>query len=236
MSDVPDRVQNDISLFCFKDLDPLNGRKSILFRPSQRVGYSSQVLVHGDLSYTAPTGNLEYSQVHSFVFRTQYGFGMTPGLIVWISGEPFYGKVMALLEKRKEFNAFSSNPGRSRFTSASVNIDKLYVLGMIIKDLQNRGLQMVRNEVKYKSIVLHNALKESRRFEPLIPDLKAQSENIICGRSKASKEELEKYFSKYGIEVDLYDDVDGNGIVRMANYPAHSKEQVEYLSDLLVAF
>lgn len=232
----PGRILDEKSLLCFRDLDPYNGRKTAISELFYRSDYSTQMLIHGDVSYTVPTGILEYSQVHSFVFQTEYGFGMAPGVIIWISREPFYGKVMAHLEELVEFTFHSSGPDGHRTIRVSADIDKLYVLTMIILELKSRGLNMIRNEIKYKSIVLCNAFKESPHFEPLLQDLKDQSEHIICGRSKASKKELEEYFSRHGIEVDLYEDFQGYTIVRIANYPVHSKEQVEYLSDLLKGF
>ena len=225
---------NDLSLLYFEDIDLFTGVKINFSDLEKKHKISKRPLIHCDISNSVPTEALDFQSIHSFFFQAQYGFGLMPGICIGFAKDDVFEKI--ILEFRHDVKTASLSIANSthRAILYEVDIDKLYVLGMVAADMLNRGINIIRNEIKYKSIIIQNAIKESLSFEPLIQDLNSQSKNIFCATTKASKQKVVEFFTENDVELDVYQDV--NSIIRIANYPVHSKEQTEYLADLLGKF
>lgn len=97
----------------------------------------------------------------------------------------------------------------------------------------NRGLTIIRNEIKYKSIILYKSISDNPNLYPLIKDPYWQSQNILCAEIGIPGEKIFDFMSGNRIEFDVLTGADAKSIIRVSNYPVHSKEQVELLVDLI---
>jgi len=225
-----------LTAVCFEDLNPFTGRKTDIKAYRDKYGLSTVSMIHCDISYSVPTEILGFDRITSFSFQTQFGFGMPPGLSVWIARKEIFKKILPEYSKNLEVKYYCLPDYGPAYIHSQVDIDILYAFGMIVKDMLNRGIMIIRNEIKYKSIILYNAIKASMNLELMIDDPDQQSQNIIFARTKADIKYVVDYFNGHGVELDIYTDEKEVTILRIANYPVHSKEQVEYLSDLLTRF
>lgn len=219
-----------------QDIDPMTGYK---LRPDdlkEGLDLNDLNFIHLDLSLSCPTDPLDYQNIQSFSFETKYGFGMEQDLIVWILREDllnvltekFSGAIM-------EFDAGAAK-SKKCIVQPDLEIQRIYVLGKIMQDLLNRGLTIIRNEIRYKSIILYNSISSNPNLAPLVNDPYFQSQNIICANTEIPREKLLEFMSGNRIELDVLAGPDASSNIRIANYPVHSKEQMEFLVDHLEQF
>lgn len=262
---LPQAFDHYRSLSIYRDIDLRTGRKFNPNSGLRSSNPEPTVFVHSDVSFSIPSESFAsyMHYVQSFAFSTRYGIGMKEPLYVWIIKkdivESAIGETWDLIRKengiikqdsypetdsehiyklpgayRTTLNSVLTEDRRKVFSDAGVN--EICIFGKILRDMHNRGIQVIRNEIKYKALVFENAVKESTEFELLISDPEFRSRNIICARTSADIERVEKYFYSKGLEPDMYKSDEGDTILRIANYPAHSKEQVEYLADMVMRF
>jgi phosphoserine aminotransferase len=217
-----------------QDIDPVTGQKAHLNNRIENLDYSALSFTHLDISCSSPTDPLDFEKIQSFSFATRYGFGMSQDLVVWILKSDLFD----MLVKQLNGMYLEFDPGSSKtkkcFVQDNVEIDRIYILGMIVQDFLNRGLTLIRNEIKYKSIILYNSINDNPNLKPLINDPKTRSLNIICAKTEIANERILNFMSDNRIEFDVLARQDTSSIIRIANYPVHSKEQMEYLADLIV--
>jgi phosphoserine aminotransferase len=224
------------SLLCYDHIDPNTGQIIDFHYLKKNFQITSIPVVHADISLSVPTEVLDFKNIHSYYFSTRFGFGMNPGIIVWMANNDIFKKTLT------EYNNYIKSIPENfliqdqRSVFYDVNLEQIYILGMIASDMMNRGIQIIRNEIKYKSVILYNALRKNRKFDVLVKDLNDQSNNILCARVNASPKKVFDFFIDQDIELDVYEGDAGITIIRMANYPVHSKEQVEYLADTIAKF
>ena len=219
-----------------EDVNPYTGKK--VFRDNLNIELLLQdtSILHLDISYSAPAGLDHLKQMASICFRTQYGFGMGEDLVVWFLRKDLYDRVKSFLEDTGQSSGFLLSCGGNCLLPHALEYQKIYILGKIVEDMLNRGIKMIDNEITYKSIILRNAIENNKNLNLLVRDAHNQSRNIICAESGRSPEETIRFFTEHGIELDVYQGSGNSAILRMGNYLVHSKEQMEYLADILEKF
>jgi phosphoserine aminotransferase len=230
--DLSSMNNGDMSLI-LQDIDPLTGRKLHPDSLKKSQVHNALSFSHLDISYSSPTDPLDYENFQSFSFETKYGFGMDQDLVVWIMKDDLFD---VFTEKFSGiYMEFDTGFPKSKkcIIQYEIQIHRIYILGKIIQDFLNRGLTIIRNEIKYKSIILYNSISDNPNLDPLIKDHYWQSQNILCASTELPGEKLFDFMSGNRIEFDLFTSSDLNSIIRVANYPVHSKEQVEFLVDLI---
>jgi len=236
-----DDLTNDLSSgdvgekpLIIQDIDPGTGRKALLNSLKENLDYNALPFTHLDISYSSPTDPLDFEKIQSFSFETRYGFGMSQGLVVWILKSDLFDMLVKQLNGTyMEFDLGFSKTKKC-FVQDNVEIHRVYILGMIVQDFLNRGLTMIRNEIKYKSIILYNSINDNPNLIALINDSLTQSLNIICAKTEIKNERILNFMSENRIEFDVLAGPGTSSLIRIANYPVHSKEQMEYLADLIV--
>lgn len=216
-----------------KDIDLMTGQKNNTMNLKEGPDFNTSSFLHLDISLSSPTDPLDYEKFQSFSFDTRYGFGMGQDLVIWIVKEDllcdftnkFSGKYL-------EFSNGSKNIKKC-FVQRDSAIPSIYIFGMILRDFLHRGINIIRNEIKYKSIILYNSLRDNPNLDPLIKDPGLQSQNVLCANTEIPGEEISGFMSENRIEFDLLSGTGKESLIRIANYPVHSKEQMEFLVDLI---
>jgi phosphoserine aminotransferase len=109
----------------------------------------------------------------------------------------------------------------------------IYLLAKVTEDLNRVGIDQIRREMNYKAAVLRTSIQEHPLLDHFVEDRKHQSISVavakVAGGSKALLQYLEQKHliagSGYGPFKTAH--------IRIANFPAHSKEQIELLADHL---
>jgi len=202
---------------------------------------SPESLLVVDAVSSLPYPVFDFSQVDSVFFSVQKGFGMPPGLGVWIFNERCIERASALQTKGKHIGTYHSLPSLASFarknqTPETPNTLAIYVLGKVIADFLRRGIDTIRRETEYKSTLLYQALDNHPVIRPFVRKPEDRSKTVITVATDGHTSDLITFLSKRGFQAG-----EGYGSfkstqVRIANFPAHSKEQYEALADALAEF
>ena len=193
-------------------------------------------LISLDVVSCVPGINVDFSQVDSAFLSAQKCFGMPAGLGVWIVNE----RAIEIANKIN-FSSYHSLPSLLKNalknqTPSTPNVLGIYLIGKIAEDMNRRGINTIQNETNYKAAILYQALENHPKLVPSISEKKHRSKTTIVGNCIEGNKEVLSFLQSNGLIV-------GKGYaereevqIRIANFPAHSKEQVELLCDSLESF
>ena len=202
---------------------------------------SPNALITVDAVSSLPYPDFDFTKVDSVFFSVQKGFGLPAGLGVWIVNEKCIAKAEKLLAKGISIGSYhniptlKSNAAKNQ-TPETPNVLGIYLLNQVVKDFLRRGVQTIRRETEYKAAILYQALEQNSLLNPFVRDKKFQSKTVIVADCQSHTERLTKHLQSKGLFPG-----DGYGSnkktqLRFANFPAHSKEQFEYLVDSITEF
>jgi phosphoserine aminotransferase len=199
-----------------------------------------QQLITVDVVSALPYINLDYTQIDSAYFSVQKGFGLPAGLGVWMLNERCIEKSQQLAEKGLSTGSYHSitsllEKGVKNQTPETPNVLGIYLLGKVAEDMNKKGIDQIRKETEYKAAVLYNAASQSNKLSPFVKEAKHQSKTVVVLETTVNSKDVINSISEKGLVV-------GSGYggykekhLRIANFPTHSKEQVEQLADYLTA-
>ncbi|BDD04996.1 aspartate aminotransferase [Aureibacter tunicatorum] len=193
-----------------------------------------------DVVSAAPVIDLDYNIVDSIYFSVQKCFGLPSGLGVWIVNEKCLarGKEIELTGTHvSAYHSLSSmeKQAENYQTPETPNMLGIYLLGRIAQDMNEKSLDLISNETKYKNIIISNAIKASKCLELSVRSEKLRSDTVIVTDIID-----EVVFGDLSDELKKRKLVVGSGYgqqkgkqIRIANFPTHSKEHAMMLSDII---
>lgn len=194
-----------------------------------------------DAVSSLPYVDFDYSKVDSVYFSVQKGFGMPPGLGVWIVNDACISKAESLLSKGYPIGTYHTLPnylknGIKNQTPETPNSMAIYLLGKVTEDMVRRGIETIRKETEYKAVILYNELRQHALLQPFVSEKSFQSPTVIIANTGDQTEKLSKYLADKGFYAGPGYGQHKNTQLRFANFPSHSKEQYELLTDYLKAY
>jgi phosphoserine aminotransferase len=200
-----------------------------------------EALIAVDAVSSLPYPAFDFTKVDSVFFSVQKGFGLPAGLGVWIVNEKCIAKAEKLLSKGISIGSYHTIPtlrsnASKNQTPETPNVLGIYLLNQVVKDFLRRGAETIRRETEYKAAILYQALQQHPLLQPFVQDKKFQSKTVIVADCQSHTERLTAFLQSKGLFPG-----DGYGSnkktqLRFANFPAHSKEQFEYLVDSIAEF
>lgn len=193
-------------------------------------------LIAVDAVSSLPYINLDYSKIDTAFFSIQKGFGLPAGLGVWLANKK-------CIERTKKNQALGNKTGTyhslltldtfaAKFqTPETPNVLAIYLLGKVIEDFNRRGIKTIRNETLYKSTLLYQCLSTHSLVNPFVKAKAWQSQTVIVAECAEGLERLVSYLQGAGIDPGEGYGAAKKTQLRFANFPAHSKEQFEWLVD-----
>lgn len=157
-----------------------------------------------DISYSFPHSMSNSSAFDGLLIDPNASLGIPTGFII------LFTKAGIQLPK----NQFEANP------------KQIFVMRKVLEDYAARGLELLIRESNYKAAVLYQLIENDKNLESLI-DKKNKSKTMIslkCDFNFVTK------LKKLGY-VFTYQNHEKSALITLANYPTHSKEMVEMLSD-----
>ncbi|MEL7002515.1 MAG: aminotransferase class V-fold PLP-dependent enzyme [Bacteroidota bacterium] len=205
---------------------------------SLRSAFPNQLLAV-DMVSSAPYVNIDFEKVDTAYFSVQKCFGLPAGLGVWITNDKCIEACHRKLDKGKSIGSYHSLPvlkekAVKNQTPETPNVLALYLLNGVVKDMLTKGLDMIRRETDYKAAVLYHAVNDSEVLEPFVADDRHKSKTTIVAKSHIGSAPVIDSFAKRGLILGAgYGDFK-NDHLRIANFPTHSKEHIEYIADELI--
>ncbi|MCC9168907.1 aminotransferase class V-fold PLP-dependent enzyme [Pontibacter harenae] len=199
---------------------------------------SADTLLFVDAVSALPIPAFNYDKVDSVYFSVQKCFGLPAGLGVWLLNDRCVAKAEALKEKGLSLGSYHSIPAalskaKANQTVETPNVLNIYLLGKVLEDMLQKGIETIRAEAAQKAETIYTYLAESKVFSPAVENPAHQSQTTIVANTTIAASEINKLLAPFDKAVGSgYGDYKEKQI-RIASFPAHSVEQVEALVEKL---
>ncbi len=193
-------------------------------------------LIALDLVSAVPSIPVDLSQIDTAYFSVQKCFGLPAGMGIWIVGPKCFEVSKAKASKNEIVGSYHSlaalkKNGDKNQTPETPNVLNLYLLKNVLKDMQFKGISSIQNETKYKAALLYQTFDQITELKTVIPYPLNRSKTVCVSEVHGGNKGLIEYLkskqliigSGYGSFKDQH--------IRIANFPAHSKESIEMLVD-----
>jgi len=202
-----------------------------------RKRYPEPLLVVDAVS-AVPIPKFDFDTIDSLYFSVQKGFGLPAGLGVWAFNERCIEKAQKLKEKGKYHQTFNGILNIDKFanknqTPCTPNVLNIYLLGQVANDMLVKGIDQIRTESKYKSALIYQLFETHPKLNPFVKEKRFRSPTVCVAEVEGGSEALLKKLKDLGFQI-------GNGYgqfknqhIRIANFPTHSREQLELLVDTI---
>ena len=195
-------------------------------------------LIAVDVVSSAPIADIPFDQVDMVYFSVQKCFGLPAGLGVWIYNNKCLEKAKNLKAEGKYHDTYNGLLNIHKFnqknqTSCTPNVLNIYLLGMVAKDMLNKGIDQLRREAHYKSALIYNLFESHEKMTPFVSEKKYRSTTVgVADIGDGASDLIQQLAERKLILGGGYGPFKGKHI-RIANFPTHSKEQMELLVDTI---
>jgi len=192
------------------------------------------VLLALDIVSSAPYADVDFTKVDCVFFSVQKGFGLPAGLGVLIVSPDAVARALRLEKKGVQVGSYHRFSSLLRYadkneTPETPNVLAIYLLGKIANDMMRSGMVNLRKETERKAAILYGFLMKNDRYRPFVADERLRSQTVIVAEVKNGSEYVIKKLADHGCIVgNGYKEFKGRHI-RIANFPAHSINQVRQL-------
>jgi phosphoserine aminotransferase len=195
-------------------------------------------LIALDVVSCLPAVKLPLDQVDTFYFSVQKCFGLPAGLGVWVVNDRCLEKAESMLSKGQLTGSYHSLLSLKKYeeknqTPETPNMWGIYLLGKVVGDMLNRGLKAIQNETIYKSTLLYQMIEHLPQLNTYVKDKTNQSKTVIVAEVENGNASLLSFLANKKMMVGSGYKEHKDTQIRIANFPAHSKEQIEFLADTI---
>lgn len=188
-----------------------------------------------------PYTNFDYRLIDSIFFSVQHGFGLPAGLSVWLVNQRCIEKARHNAKIEKLYSGYLSleryyMKALKNQTPETPNVLGIYLLSKVVEDMLQRGIDHIRRETDYKATLLYYTLENHPKLNCFVKEPRYRSKTIIAAETVMPSNEIIAYFAGKRMILGAGYDKYKFKHIRISNYPAHSKEQVELLCDYLNAW
>lgn len=234
-------IPKDVELICSIQNETSTGvytsSEDLIFLKKQHPNS----LICVDLVSIAPYAEIDFNFIDCAFFSVQKAFGMPPGLGVLIVNEACVQKSKSLRQKglnigaHHTFGNYQTNYERFE-TPSTPNVVAIYILGKIAADMNLKGIQNIREEIKSKANLLYSFAHKSSVFSPFVLEEKHQSDTVMVLNTPIDSAEIISNLKDYGFIIGAGYGKYINSHLRIANFPATSIQHMQDLVELLSKF
>lgn len=195
-------------------------------------------IISVDAVSSLPYLNIDYTKIDALYVSVQKCFGLPAGLGIWLVNDRCLARAEKNLSKQKGLISYHNLTALARQamnlqTVSTPNVLGIYLLAQVTADMLHRGIQMIRSEIKYKSAIFYKMIESHAKLTPFVTDKSLRSDTVIVLDTQGYTKDLQSFLaSKKMIIGSGYGKMKGQQL-RIANFPTHSKEQFEMLTDLV---
>jgi len=197
-----------------------------------------EAIISIDAVSSLPYVDIDYAKIDALYVSVQKCFGLPAGLGIWLVNDRCIAKAKEVLKSKKELKSYHNllslvKQANNYQTISTPNVLNIYLLAQVTADMANRGIQIIRSEIKYKSAIFYKMVEDHSKLNLLVKDKTLRSDTIIVLNTEEYTQELIRFLSTKKLIVGTGYGKMKDTQVRIANFPTHSKEQFEMLTDLL---
>src|SRR5690606_24373175 len=102
-----------------------------------------------------PHINFDYTKIDAAFFSVHKGFGLPPGLGVWLVNDSCIARAERLIRKKHRIGSYHNLLGlhahaQKGQTPEAPNVLGIYLLCKVAEDMIRRDIRMIRSETEYK--------------------------------------------------------------------------------------
>ncbi|WP_162053722.1 aminotransferase class V-fold PLP-dependent enzyme [Pontibacter pamirensis] len=199
---------------------------------------SSDALIYVDAVSSLPYPAFDFSKVDAVYFSVQKCFGLPAGLGVWLLNDRCIAKAEALAAQGQTIGSYHSIPAvlskaKVNQTVETPNVLDIYLLGKVVEDMNSKGVEAIRKETEAKASLVYNYLEQSKTFTPAVENPQHRSPTTIVANTTVPASEVNKRLAEFNMAVGSGYGKYKESQIRIANFPAHSPEQVKALVEKL---
>jgi len=197
-----------------------------------------EAIISVDAVSSLPYLDIDYSKIDSLYVSVQKCFGLPAGLGIWLVNDRCIARAEDILTNKKGLKSYQNllsleKQGANYQTVSTPNVLNIYLLAQVTSDMLNRGIQIIRSEIKYKSAIFYKMVENHSKLNVLVEDKILRSDTVIVLKTNNNTQSLITFLAGKKLIVGTGYGSMKNQQVRVANFPTHSKEQFEMLTDLL---
>jgi len=197
-----------------------------------------KVLFAVDVVSSIPYVDVDYTKVDAVFFSVQKGFGLPSGLGVLIVSPAAINKSLSL-EKQGvstgSYHSFASlKECADKFeTPETPNVLDIYLLNKVIQDMLKKGIDVFREETELKAKLIETCVENNPKLEYLAKNKKHRSQTTHVILVQEGSESCIRMLQKNKYLVNGGYGSMKNDCIRIANFPAHSIEDLKKLAGFL---
>lgn len=196
-----------------------------------------EAIISIDAVSSLPYLDIDYTKIDAIYVSVQKCFGLPAGLGIWLVndrclqrseetnkkmiGLKSYHNLLSLVKQAKKFQ-----------TVSTPNVFNIYLLAQITADMLHRGIHLIRSEIKYKSAIFYKMIDDHQKIHAFVEDKSLRSDTIIVLDTNNHTSEIVRFLESKKLIVGTGYGKMKKTQIRIANFPTHSKEQFEMLTDL----
>jgi phosphoserine aminotransferase len=227
-------VESDVELIAFTHNDTSTGMQIPMDSLYAVAAQNPNALVSIDCVSSVPAVHVDFARVDMVFFSVQKGFGMPAGLGILVASPRAVARANGLHAENVPIGSYHSFVSLSKYyekfqTPDTPNVFGMYLLERVLSDFLTMGIDTIRTQTDEKADMLYDYFAGDEKYTPLVTDSLCLSQTtLVIAVSGGSKKIIDTLAQKgiiigtgYGERKDLD--------IRIANFPAHSKDQVEQL-------
>jgi phosphoserine aminotransferase len=201
----------------------------------------SEALLTIDMVSSAPDPELDFGKLDACYFSVQKCFGLPAGLGVLLLGPRCLSRAEGIVASGRStgsYHSFASQLEKAvkNQTPETPNVLNIYLLGRVVNDMLEKGVDAIRSETIRKAEMLYGFLENSQRMRPFVKDPALRSRTVIVAEVDGGSRPLLDTLAAQGmLPGDGYGKMKGQQI-RIANFPAISISQMERLMGAMEAW
>ncbi|WP_242916366.1 aminotransferase class V-fold PLP-dependent enzyme [Pontibacter liquoris] len=195
-------------------------------------------LLFVDAVSSLPHPALDYTKIDAAYFSVQKCFGLPAGLGVWLVNDRCVSKADIILSSGCSIGSYHQLPAmvqksRENQTAETPNVLGIYLLAQVLEDMNQKGIEAIRKETDEKAALVYTYLDRNRTFSAAVVNPQHRSPTTIVANTTVPASEVNKQLAAFDLTVGSgYGNYKENQI-RIANFPAHSPEQMQQLVNKL---
>lgn len=192
-----------------------------------------------DVTTSTPHEALPWSDIDGAFFSVQKGFGLPAGLSVLLVNNRALEKSATLKESGHSIGSYHSfqslwSHAQKHVTMETPNVLGIYLLGRVCEALLEQGIGNIRQETHERAVMLYEFFDSHPELTPFVTDPTYRAETVIAVNTPSgSSRIIEHVKDKTGIVLGAgYGDMKEQ-IIRIANFPMHTREHFERVLSVL---
>ncbi len=234
-------VPTDSEMICFTQNDTSTGMwidPNLITKTKKQF---PKKLIAVDVVSSIPYVDLDYKSIDTVFFSVQKGFGLPAGLGIIIVSPAAIEKADYLLKKGISIGSYHNFPTLLKYaqkseTPETPTVLHLWLLSKVLEDMLKIGIDTIRYETREKSALLYDFFKTHSKWQPFVTEQTFQSPTTLAIDFSNQTEDIKQHLQKKGIIVGSGYGEYKSKHLRIANFPAHKKEDIQNLINELSTY